>query len=130
MHPEQRSRLRPVYFGLGLVCVALGYIGAILPVMPSTVFFLIALWAFKRSSPQLEDWLMNRSFVAPALQDWERDRSMSLRTKVIAITMIWASICYSMYKTWSKVWLPALLLVIAISLTVYLSTRKTKTDPS
>jgi len=126
--PQVSRVARPFYFALGIVCCGLGYIGYVTPGLPGTVFFIIALWAFKRSSPKLEDWILNRSVVGPILRDWERDRSMRPRTKVVAILFVWVSILSSCALIWSRgrsPWLPPLLLVIALSLTVYIATRKT-----
>ena len=114
--------------------------------MPGTVFFIVALWAFKRSSPRLETWLLERSPVANTIQDWERDRSIALRTKFIAVGMIWVAIGISIASTvrkrqpeWEAVLshrepflrhpvllVPPLLLLTALSLTWYISSRKTK----
>lgn len=93
--PETHRAFRPLFIGLGVVCVGLGYLGAVLPVMPSTIFFLIALWAFKRSSPQFEDWLMNKSFIGPTLRDWEEHRSIKRSTKVTVLIVAWTSILVS-----------------------------------
>jgi uncharacterized protein len=121
--------VRPLFFGLGILCVALGYIGYIVPGMPGTVFFIVALWAFKRSSPRLEDWLLNKSFMGPTLRDWERDRSMKLQTKLLAISMLWVSIIISSFVVWerpSRDWLVPVLVVVAVAVSVYIWTRKTK----
>ena len=143
------ASLRIGYLLLGILCVGLGFIGFVLPVMPGTVFFIIALWSFKRSSPRLENWLLTRSPVASTLQDWDRDRSMKRSTKLLAIGMIWIAILGSILGLVRKrniewralgvstdpvsylaqhpmLLLPPLLFVTACALTVYISTRKTK----
>ena len=73
------------------MCVALGAIGIVLPVMPTTVFLLAALWAFARSSPRLHTWLIENPYFGPYIADWERDRVIPVRAKVIAVTMMTAS---------------------------------------
>lgn len=114
-----------MYAALGLGCVALGVVGAILPVMPSTVFFIIALWSFKRSNERLENWLLENRFIGPTLRDWDRDRSMRRSTKILAIAMIWLAIGGSIFLV-HKVWVQVMLACIAIGLTVYLvSVRET-----
>lgn len=125
--------MRPLFAALGVVCIGIGYIGYVVPGMPGTVFFLIALWAFKKSSPRLEDWLMNKSFMGPTLRDWEQDKSMRAGTKVLAISMVWVSILASMIVLWkrpSAPWLVPVLLACAAGVTVYIWTRKTKIEPT
>ena len=142
LSPVGSRALRFGYVAFGLLCVGLGFVGAVLPLMPSTVFFIVALWAFKRSSPKLETWLLERS---PVLRDWDRDRSMATRTKVVAIAMIWAAIGFSaglaIRKRWAE-WqavtngesflghpylvVPPILFLTAVILTLFIATRKTK----
>lgn len=82
--------------------MAVGFVGIVTPVMPGFVFLVIALWAFRHSSEKMENWLLNNRYVGQTLRDWDSGRSMKLRTKIVAICMIWAAIsatCYKIY--WS-----------------------------
>jgi len=123
---ERKGRLvRPLFLVLGMLCVGLGYIGVLVPGMPSTVFFICAVWAFKRSSPKFEQWLLNHRVFGPTLRDWEESRSIKLRTKLIAIAMIWVCIGTSMVFIHRPVG-RIILGVTAVALTLFLATRKTK----
>lgn len=121
---------RPLYLGLGILCLGLGYVGYVVPGMPGTVFLLIALWAFKRSSPAFEDWMLNRSPFSGVLTDWERDRSMTLRSKIIAISTIWISIgascAYYLSRPEPRLIPAGILLATAIALTGFLASLRTK----
>lgn len=122
---------RPLFFLIGITCTAVGIINYFIPGMPSTVFLLIALWAFKRSSPKLEHWLLWKSPLGPVLRDWEADRSMTLRTKRVAILFVWVGIGTSIAVLMAKgraPWISCLLFVVAVALTVFLWTRKTKVE--
>ena len=123
--------MRPLYLALGLLCVGIATVNLFIPGLPSTVFVLIALWCFKRSSPRLEDWLLNRSVFAPALQDWERDRSMTRRNKFLAISMLWlgigGSIAYMAFRHRSP-YVMAILAACAVSVTLFLVRVKTKEE--
>ncbi|MEJ5169743.1 MAG: YbaN family protein [Fimbriimonadales bacterium] len=87
--------VRWLFAAMGVGCVGLGYLGLVVPGMPATVFFLIALWSFQRSCPAFERWLLEKSPARGVLQDWQRDRSMSLRTKRVALAMLWLSVSAS-----------------------------------
>jgi len=80
--------------GLGLVCVGLGIVGIFLPVMPSTIFFLIALWAFSKSSLRAHQWLYNHPKYGPPLQDWHKHKVIPVKAKILASVMITASFLY------------------------------------
>ncbi|SDP52156.1 YbaN family protein [Phyllobacterium sp. OV277] len=75
---------RAVYFALGWVMVALGFIGALLPVMPTTIFLIIAAWCFGRSSPRFEKWLLEHPVFGPTLVQWQRHGAIPVRVKCIA----------------------------------------------
>ena len=59
--------VRPVLIALGLLSVGLGGLGAVVPGMPATIFFLVASYLFARSSPRLHRWLMEHRVVGPYL---------------------------------------------------------------
>lgn len=87
----ERAYRRHLLQAFGWVCVALGAIGIVLPVMPTTVFLLAALWAFARSSPRLHTWLIENRYFGPYIADWERDQIIPVRAKIIAVTMMTGS---------------------------------------
>lgn len=62
--------LRGVYLAVGLLFVALGFVGAFLPVLPTTPFLILAAACFARSSRQLESWLLDHPRFVPTLRDW------------------------------------------------------------
>lgn len=68
------------------LCVAIGLVGAVLPVLPTTPFLLLALWAFARSSPRFHFWLLNHRIFGPSLAAWESHRVIPVRAKVLAVT--------------------------------------------
>lgn len=127
--PVAHRAVRPLFFLLGVVCVGFGYLGIVVPGMPATVFFLVSLWSFKKSSPKLEHWLLWKSPMGPTLRDWDETRSIRKSTKLIAIAAIWISILASIGILIARerpYWVSGLLLATALTLTWYLWTRKTK----
>ncbi len=82
---------RHFYLALGWVCVVLGIIGALLPLMPTTVFLLIAAWAFSRSSERWHQWLRQHARFGETIRAWEEHHAMPRRAKRIAFLALAAS---------------------------------------
>lgn len=72
--------------------VALGMIGAVVPGMPTTVFLIIALWAFTRSSPRLRRWLYEHPRYGASLRAWDRHGVIPLKAKRLACAMMAVSL--------------------------------------
>lgn len=79
---------------LGWLFVALGVIGAFLPVMPTTLFMILALWAFAESSPRFHDWLYHHTIFGPPLQQWKRYRVIPPVAKLMSVGMMTGSLVY------------------------------------
>ena len=76
--------MRAIWLVLGCVMVALGVIGAFLPVMPTTIFLILAVGCFSRSSPRLEKWLLDSPTYGPSLRAWREQGAVSRKGKTYA----------------------------------------------
>jgi len=90
---------------IGLVFVALGTLGAFLPVMPTVVFLIVALWCFARSSERLYQWLYYHRTYGPLLRDWETHRVIPITAKVMAITSMLVSLACMLWAGVDVKWL-------------------------
>lgn len=82
--PGQHVMLRPIYFLVGCLMLVLGIIGAFLPLMPTTIFLILAAWFFGRSSPRLERWLLAHRQFGPTLRNWREHGAIARRAKIMA----------------------------------------------
>lgn len=88
--------------GFGWFNVGLAAIGVVVPGIPTTIFLIIALWAFSQSSTRLHSWLFNHRVFGPFLQNWKRYGVIPKQAKSVAILMIlgsWMLLIYSS-KSW------------------------------
>jgi uncharacterized membrane protein YbaN (DUF454 family) len=79
---------RTAWTGLGLLSVALGGLGIIVPGLPTTVFFIVAASCFARSSPRLERWVLNLPAIGRMVRDYRAGLGMPRRAKAAAILAI------------------------------------------
>ncbi len=82
------SFARTLWTIAGLAAVLIGGIGVVIPGLPTTVFFIIAAWAFSKSNPRLEAWVLGLPTIGPMVQDHRDGLGMPARAKVLAIGMI------------------------------------------
>lgn len=80
---------RFAYLTLGLTFAGFGIAGYILPGLPGTVFMILALFCFKRSSPRLENWLLTHPWCGKPLRLWDYNKSITLAAKRFALGGIW-----------------------------------------
>ncbi len=90
-HEVQLIRSRPlryVLIGASAVFLLLGFIGLFLPVLPTTPFVLLSAACYARSSTRFYNMLMNHVWLGPPLRQWKVSRSISVKTKVMAIGLM------------------------------------------
>ncbi len=95
--PLRSRRLRLLYLAFGWGCFGVGVIGALLPLLPTTPFMLMALWAFSRSSQRVHDWLYNHRIFGPRLQNWDTDRVVPWPIKLTAYISMLGSLSYTAF---------------------------------
>lgn len=73
---------------LVVVFVILGFIGAFLPGMPTTVFLILAAWAASKGWPQMDEWLLNHPKYGPTLSAWRANGTVPRKAKWLASIMM------------------------------------------
>ncbi|HEC73902.1 MAG TPA: DUF454 domain-containing protein [Methylophaga aminisulfidivorans] len=101
---------------MGWLCISLAIIGAILPLMPTTIFLIIALACFAESSPRFHQMLLENKWFGPPLQQWQKTHSIKHSIKLKVYFIITVSFALSIGILWGRPYLQLLLVVIAISL--------------
>ena len=104
---------------VGVIAVGLGLLGIFLPLLPTTPFLLLASACFARGSTRLHRWLLTNPMFGRYLQDWEQGRGIPARAKAIIVTLMWASLAFSMSRV-SHLALQLMLAAIGVGVTVYL----------
>ena len=105
---------------LGWIFVLLGVIGAVLPVLPTTPFLIVALFVFARSSPRFHRMLLDNRWFGPGLRQWESDRTVTRQTKRMASILISVTFLISIAFMYERQELQLFLLVLAAVLLLFI----------
>ena len=109
----------------GTVCVALGVLGMFLPLLPTTVFLLMAAYCYSRSSERFHTWLLSNRLFGSYISNYKAGKGISMRQKISTITFLWISIGFSIWMIGAKFWVDLLLVLIAVGVTLHLVLLKT-----
>tara|TARA_Y100000588_G_scaffold395117_1_gene520064 strand:+ start:34260 stop:34754 length:495 start_codon:yes stop_codon:yes gene_type:complete len=106
--------------GLGLGFVGLGVIGIALPVVPTTIFFILALACFTHSSQRLEEWLLNHARFGPILHNWQSHKVVPHKAKWLAAIGMSIGLYFMMHSS-APTWAVAIVAVIEALVLAYLA---------
>lgn len=117
--------IRVLFNILGTVSLGLGVLGVFLPLLPTTPFLLLAAFCYLRGSPGMHHWLLSHRMLGPYIRDFQSGRGIPLRTKVIALGLMWLSLAFSAWVM-PIPWARWLLLIPGIGVTIYLIRTPTR----
>jgi len=69
----------------GFAFLGIGVLGIFLPLLPATPFVLLAAWCFARSSEKWHRWMLANKTFGPMIRNWEQNRCITCRVKLIAL---------------------------------------------
>ena len=118
--------MKRLFFVLAWLCVALGFLGVFLPLLPTTPFLLLALFLFARSSPRWRIALMKHRLLGPYIRGYDSNEGLSVRTKATTLAVMWAAMLFSVVFIVRTPWLRILLLAIAVGVSVHILLKKTR----
>lgn len=84
--------MKPIWFIFAWICFAVGIIGAFLPILPTTPFLILSAFLFSKSSPKFHAWLLNLPVAGEGIRDWQHNRVIRPRAKILCSAMILLSL--------------------------------------
>lgn len=125
LHAPSRSRLvRWLFIALGSLLVGIGILGIFLPLLPSTVFFLMALGCYGKSSPSAYRWMTTNRLFGKHLREYREEKGATMATKIVSLATLWIGIGASEYFI-DNLWIRLLLIAIAAGVSAHLILLRT-----
>lgn len=118
--PPRTGLLRGLWIGLGWLFVGLGAAGAVLPLLPTTPFLLLAAACYTRGSPKLHRWLLAHGVFGPTIRAWQASRALPRGVKLPAVLVVVVTFGASFVMV-EAVALRVMLVVLCLALVTFLA---------
>lgn len=114
---------RYLYLTAGSLCVLLGLIGVVLPLLPTTPFLLVAAFCFSRSSERLHRYLLEHRLFGHLIKDWETYGVIPFKVKCLSTSMMLVMVSYPLLFKAFHWGLKAMVVVTVVGAMVYIWSR-------
>jgi uncharacterized membrane protein YbaN (DUF454 family) len=117
-----RSRIvRAFFFCAGTVSLAIGAVGIVLPVLPTTPLLLLAFACYCRSSKRMTQWILTNKYFGDYIRRYMEGKGIPLKTKILALAFLWATItCSAFFMVQKWLIIQLVLFAVAIGVTIHL----------
>ena len=113
---------KALFITFGIICVVLGAIGIVTPVLPTTPFLLLAAYLFSRSSPKMYKFLQENKIFGKYLSNYFNNKPIPIKQKLISIFFLWFGLGLTFYFADLKLGITILLIFIGIAVSIHIST--------
>lgn len=121
---SQHKLKKILFLCLGVLFTIIGVIGIFLPLLPTTIFLIIASYFFLNSSPKSNKWLEGHKILGTYIKAYRKKTGIPLKSKVSSIIILWISIIFSAFLL-ENIYVRFLLFLIAIAVSIHIYRIKT-----
>jgi uncharacterized membrane protein YbaN (DUF454 family) len=111
---------------LGILLVGIGILGIFLPLLPTTIFLILASACFIKGSPRMNQWLKNNKVLGRYVRNYQDKSGLTVKTKIYTIIFLWISISISAFFLTNEFAVQIILFLIAVGVTIHLIAIKTQ----
>jgi len=115
---KARKITRGLWLATGIICVGLGTIGIVLPILPTTPFLLAAAACFCKSSTRMYNWLLGNKWFGEYIRNYNEGKGLQMITKITALTVLWVTIGISTVFFLNRLLPPQLVLPMQLIMVV------------
>ena len=102
-----------VFIVVGCICLALGTVGVVLPILPTTPFYLVTAYCFARSSDRLNNWFKKTKLYKKHLESFVKKEGMLVSTKACILTTVTILMGLGFFFMSRKgIWIPCIILAV------------------
>ena len=104
---------RLIFLILGCICLGLGCVGIVLPILPTVPFFLVTVFCFANSSQKLHDWFVGTKMYQKHLESFVQKKGMTVQTKVgiiVPVTLLMRFGFFMMMR--AEILVPSIILAV------------------
>lgn len=118
--------MRVIYLVLGILSLSVAFVGAFLPLIPTTGPVILAAFFFARSSERFDHWLETNALFGGIVRDWRAGVGFSVRGKTVAVAAIATTFTISILFATDSLPVRLLLILLGLSIATFVVTRPTK----
>lgn len=117
--------VRFIYIVIGLISLGLGIVGIILPILPTTPFFLLTSFCFVRGSKRFSDWFLNSKLYKKHLENFAKNKVMTIQGELLLLGLVSLMLFTTMILSDNLVVSIILLILICIKYSYFIFRVKT-----
>jgi uncharacterized membrane protein YbaN (DUF454 family) len=123
---RRESRFKKTLFVFsGTICLGLGALGLVLPVLPTTPFLLLSAACYYKGSERMHRWLLNNKLLGNYIRNYREGKGISPNGKMFTLFLLWTTICYSAFFLVNILLVQIILFAVAIAVTLHVTTLPT-----
>jgi uncharacterized membrane protein YbaN (DUF454 family) len=103
----------------GTLSLAIGIVGIVVPLLPTTPFLLLAAGCYLRSSQRFYNWLMGNRFFGNYIRNYIEGKGIPVKVKLFIIILLWVTIGISIWLV-AKPLVTIILLIVAVGVTLHI----------
>jgi uncharacterized protein len=123
-----KGLLKPIFIFLGSFFTVLGFVGIVIPLLPTTPFLLLAAFCYARSSEKLYNKLLNTKWLGEYIKSFQAGHGIPPRTKITAILVLWISSGYSVFFLIPILWVKVIMMGVIVYITYFILSIKSKIE--
>lgn len=126
----QSRPFRFVLLALGFFFLGLGFVGTLLPFIPTTGPVILAGFLFSKSSERFDRWLLGNRLFGGIVTDWRAGVGFSVRAKLIAVAAIIATFSFTVFFATNSTIVRVGMVLLGAAIAAYVVSRPTKRAPA